>query len=285
MSSSPKTISSSEQYVPSAGEQPNINSAFQQMYSLFNNPQGMYPGQTFVGASPYTQQAIGGMAGTAPQLYDQSQQFGDAWSRGLNASDISNNQNVQDMMSANQSAVMDNLNRNMLPGIQQGAVQGGGMNSSRQGIAQGVALGDSSQALANANAATQMGAYNSGLQHEQAMMGQSGNLSTMMGKPWEALSQAGQGVEGYQQKALNDAMTRYGFDNNQANSMLNNLINQLGGMKYGTQVGQKTNPNYQDPLTSMFKMGAGIAGLPAGGAAGAPMSLGGKLFGKSPGVS
>lgn len=276
MGGSPKTISSQQAYVPSAGEQPNIDNAFQQMHSLYNNPQAMYPNQTFVGASPYTQGAVQGMAGTAGQLHGQSQQFGNAWGRGLNASDVANNPQVQGMMASNAQQVNQNLQRNIMPGIQQGAVQGGGMNNARQGLAQGVAMGDASTALANANANTQMAAYNSGLQHEQAMMGQSGNLASSMGRPWEALSQAGQVTESYQQKALNDAMTRYGYDNKQANTMLDSLIGRLGGMKYGTQVGEKTNPNYQDPFTSALKIGAGIAGFPTTGNS----SVGGDIFGK-----
>lgn len=282
MSSSPKTISSSEQYVPSAGEQANIDPAFQQMQSLFNSPQAMFPYQTYAGASPYTQTAVSGMAGTAGDLYGAQQPFMDSWQRNLDASNVAENPYVQNMMTANQDMANKNLQQNILPGLQQGQIASGGFNSARQGVAEGVASANATRDLANTNANMMLNAYGQGLGAEQGAMGQSGNLATFMGKPWEALSQSGSTVEGFQNKAIQDAMNRYGYDNDQANSMLNNLINQLGGMKYGTQVNTQTNPSYQDPLTSMLGIGMSAASLPFGGAAGAPMSLGGSAFGKSP---
>lgn len=271
MGGSPQTIESG--YTPSAGEVPLINDATQQAYSLFNNPQAMYPGQTFVGASPYTQAGIHGLAGTAGQQQQMGQDFYNSWNRGLNASDVANNQQVQDQLTANASQVNDNLQRNIMPGIQQGAIQGGGMNSARQGIAQGVAAGDASEALSNANASTMLNAYGQGLQHEQGMMGQTGNLNTALTNPWSSLASAGQGVEGYQNMALQDAMTRYGYGNEQANSMLDKLIGRFGQMKYGTQ--SQTNPNYEDPFTSIAKLGAGGASM-ASGMGWSPLGGGGK---------
>lgn len=289
MGSSAKTVDSSDKYVPSAGEQPSIDAGMQQMLSLFQNPQGMYPGQTFVGASPYTQAAIGGMAGTAPQLHNQSQQFANAWGRGLNASDAANNPYVNSMANTIQEQSNQNLKQNIFPAIQQGAIQnsGGAMNLGRQGVAQGTAAGQAQQGVDWAKSNLYSQANQAGLAHEQGMMGQSGNLATSMGKPWEAMSQAGAGVEGYQGKALQDAMTRYGFSNQQANTMMDQLIGRLGGMRYGTQVNSQVNPNYQSPLTSALQIGMGVASLPFGGAPGAAMSLGGAgaskmMGGKSP---
>lgn len=280
MSGSPKTIDSNQtqSYTPSAGEQPGINQAFQEMTSLAQTPRDAYPNQTFAGASPFTQAGLYGLAGSAGQMAGMQQPFQQSWERGLNASDVANNPYVNNMMDANAQQVNQNMQRNMLPGIQQGAVQAGGANNARQGIAQGVALGDAATGLANANASTQMGAYSQGLSHEQAMMNQAGNLRNAYTAPWQTLGQAGAGMEGYQQQAINDAMGRFNFDRNDAESRLSSLIGQLGDMRYGTQVGtgSQMNPNYQSPLTSALQIGAGVAAMPMTGGA----SLGGMAAAK-----
>lgn len=258
MSSSPETIEKSSQYIPSQGEQPNINSAYQQMYSLFNNPQEMYPNQTFIGASPYSEQAVEGYGGLVNPFNDQATAMSDTWSRGLSASDVANNPYVQGQLDTNAQQVNQNLQRNILPSIQQGAIQAGGMNNARQGIAEGVAAGDASTALANANATTMFNAYESGLAHERGMLQEGQGLRDAYTSPWEAASTAGNAVEGYQNMALQDAMTRWGFPQEQANESLNNLIAQLGGMKYGMTFGEETNPNYEDSLTSAVKIAASL---------------------------
>lgn len=59
----------------------------------------------------------------------------------------------------NQTDVTNNLTRNVLPGIQGGAIAAGQYGSSRQGIAEGNALSDYTNQLTNAN--TQLGLANS----------------------------------------------------------------------------------------------------------------------------
>lgn len=270
MGGSPETIQQKSEYVPSQGEKPSLNSAYQQMYSLFNNPQAMYQGQTFAGASPFSQQAIEGLGGLVDPFNAQAGEFGDAWKRGLGASDVANNPYVQGQLNTNAQQVNQNLQRNILPGIQQGAVQAGGMNNARQGIAEGVAAGDASTALANANATTMLNAYNSGLSHEQAMMGNASGLRDAYTGGVDALSRAGAGTEMYQQQGIDDDMARWYYGDEQAQNNLNSLINQLGSMKYGTTMGEQTNPNYENTLTSVAKIGTSLGSA--------------KLGSKSPGV-
>jgi len=267
MSSTPQTLTSTSQYHPSAGESPIWDAGYQGMLGLYENPQSMYPWQTFVPASQPTQSAISGMLGIAPQYAGQAGEFGDAWSRGLGASDVANNPYVQDMMAANARTVNDNLTRKMLPEIQQGAVQAGGSNNARQGIAEGVAMGDASEALANANAQTQMDAYRSGLGHEQAMMSQANALRDAGMAPMEALSRAGAGMEGYQEKALQDAMMRWMYPYQTQSENLDAMLRRVGMLKAGTQVSEQPNPNYQSPLQQGLGMASGIGSMfmPTGG--------------------
>ena len=236
------------------------------MFSLANTPREFYPNQTFSPASPLTQAGLYGSAAAGGQMLGMGDSMRNSWERGLNASDVANNPYVNSMMDVNAQKVNQNLQRNLMPGIQQGAVQSGGMNNSRQGIAQGVAMGDTQQGLANANAQTQLGAYGQGLSHEQAMMGQAGNIQNAYLNPWQVMGQAGQGIESYQQKAIDDDMARFNFDRNDADMRLNSLIAQLGGMKYGTQTGTNSqmNPNYQSPLMTGLQTAAGLGGMAMG---------------------
>ena len=57
------------------------------------------------------------------------------------------------------SQVTRNLQRNILPGINSGAIAAGGFGGSRQGIAQGLAIGDTNQGLSNALAGLYGNAY------------------------------------------------------------------------------------------------------------------------------
>ena len=61
-----------------------------------------------------------------------------------------------------------NLQNNMLPAINSGAVAAGGYGGSRQGIAQGIAMGQTQQGIANALA----GMYGSAYQHDQDLANQ-----------------------------------------------------------------------------------------------------------------
>jgi hypothetical protein len=57
------------------------------------------------------------------------------------------------------SQVTNNLQRQVLPGINQGAMASGGFGGSRQGIAQGLAIGETNQGLSNSLASLYGNAY------------------------------------------------------------------------------------------------------------------------------
>lgn len=297
MSSSPKTIeSNSEQsYTPSAGEQPLINAGFQEMASLFGTPRDMYPNQTFAGASPFTQAGLYGMGGNAAQgqmgMINPALQ---AWQSGIGSTerpdmpgfrDPSQNQYVTNMMDVNAEKSNQNLQDNVLPQIQQGAIQAGGFNNERQGLAQGEAIGRAQQGVdwANSNMLSNaygqeqqqqqammnynLGAYGQDLGQQRSMMSSAPMLSRMFADPYKTMGQAGAGMEGYQQQAINDAMGRFNFDRNDSESRHASMLGQLGGMRYGTQTGTNAsmNPDYQSPLTSALQIGAGIGSIPMTG--------------------
>jgi len=69
------------------------------------------------------------------------------------------NQYLQAQQDAITGQVNNNLQRNVLPGINRRAMAAGGFGGSRQGIAEGLGIGESSRAIADATANLQGNAY------------------------------------------------------------------------------------------------------------------------------
>jgi hypothetical protein len=72
----------------------------------------------------------------------------------------------------------NNLQRNILPGINQQALANGGIGGSRQGIAQGLAIGDTQNAISNAQAQLYSNSYGQDQQYNLGL-GQLGLNSTI----------------------------------------------------------------------------------------------------------
>lgn len=182
-----------------------------------------------------------------------------------NAADVANNPWVQNQLAANTRTAMGALGQAM-PMVNRGAQSVNAMGSSRHGLMQGKAIGDTMGALANTNASTMLNAYNQGLGAQQSALNQTGSMLGNLGMPTQfmgqlgqmygqgaqmqgqganalaqggsMLGQAGQTVEGYQQKALDDAMARYQFQFQEPWQRLQN-INQITNayQPYGVQTG------------------------------------------------
>ena len=143
-----------QQVIPWSGAQPHLTSLFGQAGQL--NAAGgpdYYPGQTFAGRDPLSDQAqnlrLNYATSSMPgQIYDTQR----AQSFALNSPDVANNPYVQNMMQSNQFMANRNLSENILPRLGSGAVAAGQYGGSRQGIAEGIAARGTQEALANANA-------------------------------------------------------------------------------------------------------------------------------------
>lgn len=196
----------------------------QSLYPAYNNLLGnvnelsgtvaeYYPGVGYVGPSQYTQQGVanqGNIYGTATGNYNMLS----------NAADVANNPYVQGQLRANERSVTDTLQNQWLPQLQSGAQQVNALGSSRLGLAQGQAIGEASKNLANTNAQTMYNAYNTGLGAQQNALAQTGAMQQ------NALAQ-GQTVEGYQQKALDDAIARWEWQYNEPWQRAENTTNLL----------------------------------------------------------
>ncbi len=247
-------------------------------------PTPFFPGQTYVGPSDATQQGAQGMMdaakGMRPLLDTMQSNYGFL----SNAADVANNPYVQSMNKTMQQQVNQNLNRNLLPQIQSGAQSVNALGSDRMGLAQGQALADTSQALANQVSQNNLTAYGQGLGAQQNALSQTGNMLTNMMAPSQAMLGAGQIGEGYQQKALQDAMARFAYQYQEPRSRIGNMSQLLQFLQpLGTQYGQgfgtgtQPNPGYMSPL----QMGLGLAGTLGGAALAGPFgaAIGGGLAG------
>lgn len=80
-----------------------------------------------------------------------------------------------------QTQANNNLQQNVLPGINSGAVAAGGYGGSRQGIAQGLAIGQSQQGVANAQANLYSNAYNTDQANTTSRLGIGANYNLGLG--------------------------------------------------------------------------------------------------------
>lgn len=300
----------------------------QEAGNLFNQGvQPFYGGQLFAGPSGATQQgwqlgmgslpmyqgAASAAQGGAPwfkQAAEKALQATDAM-RGINrtaggnynflsnAANVANNPYVQGMNQMMARRMNENLAENILPQLGYQGAGVGQFGNERMGALQGRAIGDTQQAIADAQAQINAQAYQSGLGAQQYALGQTGNvlqnqLAPAQAQAWGAqqqgnaanlLNQAGQ----YQQNAQNAAMgvgqSQEGYDQNQLNqdfmrwqweqqapyTRLQNLAQSLGFLQpLGTMTsgsssmntGTAPNPNYQS--TGQRIIGGALAGMGLG---------------------
>lgn len=237
-------------YIPSEAEAPMYGWLSQMMQNMMQTPQPYFPGQGYVGPSQPTQQGVNAMmmgAGLMPQFLQQA-----SGNLGFlsNAADVANNPYVQDQLAANEQAVTQALQERWLPGVNEQAMSVGAMGSSRHGIREAQAMERAAQQLANQNASTMLNAYGQGLGAQQFALGQTGNMLQNLLAPGMAQMAAGQAVEDYQQRALNDQMARWNWMYQEPWQRAQNVMGGLGTMRgLGTQYGQGTQPNpaYQSP--------------------------------------
>ena len=230
--------------------------------------------------------------GALPGMMGVNQQALNNYGMLSNAADVANNPYVQGQLAANQRSALGGLAAAM-PAVNQGAQGVNQLGSSRHGMMQGKAIGDTMAGLANTNASTMLNAYGQGLGAQQTALGQTGQMlgnlqaptnwmgqlgqmygqgAQMQGQGANALAQggsmlgqAGQTVEGYQQKALDDAKARYQFQFQEPWMRMQNL-NQMTnayspyGVQYGTgQGGSEASQGSQ--IASGVGTAAAIAGM------------------------
>jgi hypothetical protein len=173
-------------------------------------PTPFFPGPTYVAPSQPTQMGVNAAmraAQTGMQSYLNRAQQNYGFLSG--AANIADNPYVQAINQMTQRNLTQNLRENILPQVNQGALQVNALGSGRHGLMQGRAIGDTQRAIADAQTQTNLGAYGQGLGAQQGALGATGAMLQNQLAPAQAMMVAGQQVEGYQGRALQDAMARF----------------------------------------------------------------------------
>lgn len=232
---------------PWSGVQPYLRQGYADASNLYQSggPQ-YYPGQTYVGANPYEEQAqtlamnnaLGGMQQSSNAL-NQGLQFS------LNAPDVANNPYIGGVADTIQKRMSRQFNEDLMPRITTNAVQSGGLGGSRQGIAEGLAARGTSEATGDALAALYADAYGSGLdaQGRALVAAPSAMQASLM--PSQTVGQVGQFYRGMDEMALQSDMDRFNYNEQLPYQNLSNYMNVLQGAPWGsttTSPAQKGNP-------------------------------------------
>jgi hypothetical protein len=162
------------------------------------------------------------------------------------------------------STANDNLNYNVLPGINSGAVAAGGYGGSRHGIAQGLAIGQNQQGIANSLASLYGGAYE-GDQNRKNTYGiaEMGDLTNRRGQDFTKET-ARYGIDiGRANAMMADETNRYGIDKQTSVGMANvglgygNLANAQQQTSNNYNLGMGNLANSQQQTANSYNLGVG----------------------------
>jgi len=243
-----QTSNSRSSFAPYSGVQDIYDYFASGLTNLSQQEVPYYPGQAYVSPSEATQYGVSGLYDAANNQNSALKTATQNYNFLSTAADVANNPYVQGQIKANERSVLDTLYENALPRLQSGAVGVNNLGSSRLGLAQGQAIGDTSKELANTNAAYLSNAYGQGLSAQQYALGNTGALNEAYKQPAETMLQAGQTVEGYQQKALDDSIARYNYQYEEPWNRMSNVSNYLTGLfkDLGTQYSSGTGTSSED---------------------------------------
>ncbi len=250
-----------------------------QLFGLSQQPFEMFSGQMYAGMDPLQREALGMQEAYARGLGGMMDPAMGAWQSMLTAPDVASNPYVQGMLEQQGSLLNRNLQENILPGIQTGAIGAGQLGGSRQGVAEGIAARGTQEALASQAAQTQMDAYLAGLGQQRFGLGQTGTMMGLGQMPAQILSGVGGARRAEDQLALDEEMRRFQFEQDEPWMRMERLV-----PTYNALTGQyTTSTNEQQTTPSAFQVGSQLAGL---GLAGYGLgAFGGGGGGASPGFN
>ena len=217
---------------PWSGIQPYLKKGYAEAEGIYNqfSPQ-YYSGQTQAAFSPDQLTAQAGIRDWATQGAPNvmnpalsAYQYG----TGSSILDVANNPYVQGMAQGAVSDVMAGLAPEMA-NIRGGAIQSGGYGGSRQGIAEGMALAGAADAATRAAADIYGQAYGQGLGAQTSTLGMTGDVLKAGFQPYAALSASGAEQQAREQALIQDAMSKFQFEQALPYERLSQYTNALGG--------------------------------------------------------
>ena len=252
---------------PWAGVQPNLYDLYARAMSQVNTPMGFYPYNTVAPQSGLTGAGQGAALDFAQNAMPGYIETGNnALASLFQAPDVASNPYVNGMLEAQARGVGDQLTRQWLPAVRQGASLAGQTGSSRQGVAEGVAIGEAAKALTNAAAQTQLSAYDRGLS-AQAQAAQMLPMMSQLGMmPAQTMQQVGSQQEAYLQKQIDEAVNRFNFYQTEPWQRLNYANAIYSGVPWNSSSTQTSNAG--SGSTAANVLGGGLTGYSLGSALG-----------------
>lgn len=261
---------------PWEGVQPYLKDAFANFVGQGSQTPSYYPGQTYAGFQPMQEEAMSGMMDYAggPQLGGMIGNAQDALNFGLTSyQDPESNpvigkyveSAIRPLTQAYKGAVGNTIAGN--------AVGAGGLGGSRQGVAEGLATQSYLDAAGDVSSGIYQDAYGKGLDAMKSSMAMSPMMAQFGQMPYDIANQVGGAYQGMDQNAINEAMQRYGFNQDAGFNRAGSILNTLQGTPWGQSSSTGPNPNQSNPLSNM--MGGAMGGGALGGMLGAaPLSAG-----------
>lgn len=226
-------------------------------WGLAQTPMEMFPGQTYAGQDPLQAEALGMREQYARGLGGMVDPAMAAWQSTLSAPDVASNPYVQGMLEQQQRLAGRNLQENILPSIQSGAIGAGQLGSSRQGVAEGLAARGTQEALLNQAADTQMNAYLAGLGQQQFGLGATPGMIGLGQMPADILSGVGGERRVEEQLAIDEAMRRHQFEQEEPWQR----YERFAGTYFPATSGYGETTTKQSQTPSAFQVGSQLAGL------------------------
>jgi hypothetical protein len=218
-------------------------------------PLQYYPGQTWVDPNQLELLGRSNALGysTGPQL---NSLIGNAQGSLNQALQGGMNPYLQDYLRMGSQAIGQNFREQLLPGIQQDAIAQGALGGSRQGIAEGLAADRASQSMEDFTTRLLSDAYGQGLRQQSAAWQVSPQLARLGLLPSTQQQALGALYAGDTQQMLQDAMSRWTYEQQAPWDLLSRYQGVVGGQGYGAQQTSNSN-NLGNTL--------GLAGLTAYG--------------------
>ena len=250
---------------------------------LYQNAQNIplqqaYPWQTYPTRSPLTDASQLAQVQYATNALPAYWQSGNAaLGSMLGAPDVATNQYVNRMLESQAGQITDQLQRQWLPSIRQGASTAGQFGGTAQKKLEGLAIGEAAKALSSAAAQTQLGAYGQGLDQQSRAMAFLPQMAQLGMLPSQVYGQVGGAQEGYNQQIINDALNRWNYTQQAPYTRLAAQTAAIGGIPMNS-----TQTTTGTTASSPFATGLGTAMslYSLGNQTGLWNSLGG-LFGPS----
>lgn len=248
---------------PWSGVQPYLKGAYADAQELYNQGGPDYfPGKTYVNRDPLEDQAMNMRLEYANTEYPgQYQRMKGAQQDMLSAADVANNPYVNNMIDSGMRRMNQNLQENILPGIDRGAVGSGQFGGSRHGVAQGIAMRGNQEALGDYQAKLQHDAYKAGLDQRIAGTALNPIINEAGLGQSQAVADMGAYRRGEQELALQDQMDRFAYNEQQPYANLNQYLGQLAGAPWGST---STGDVGGQDRTFASRAGGGLTGMQAG---------------------